>query len=166
MSEIRHMGLRETINQKKGPVVGAAGVLLCSALCFIVWENKSPGSARINKAFYTTDDGQTWFTDDSDKIFPFDVNGKQAYRVDVYKTSDGKMFVADIERFSDKAKAKLEELRSEPDPDPRAVAGWTSSGLEVRKPGDTKWYRRNSPQGDEILAVSSPDGTPAESVIP
>lgn len=160
------MSVREAINKKKGPVMGAAVTLLCGALCFIVWQNKSPGSARIKKAFYSTDDGQTWFADDSDKIFPFDVDGKQAYRVDVYKGSDGKEFVGDIERFSDSAKSKLEELRSEPNPDPRAIAGLTSSGLEVKKPGDSKWYRRNSPQGDGILAVSSPDGTPPESVMP
>jgi len=160
------MGIREALNKKKGPAAGAGGALLCAAILLIAWESKSVQPTRITKAFYSTDDGKTWFTDEDDKLFPFDHDGQQAYRVDVYKTSDGKEFVGDIERYTDSVKARLADLRAQPNADPQKMAGVGDSGLQIKRPGDTRWYPVNSQQGAEILDVTSPDGSPVIGVIP
>ena len=132
----------------------------------ITLEGRANHPSRITKAFYSTDDGKTWFADDDDKIFPFDYNGQQAYRVDVYKRSDGNEFVADIERYTDSARAKLTALRAQPNPDSRAIASVIDSGLQIKRPGDTKWYSVHSEQGSDIMALSSPDGSPVVGVTP
>src|SRR5436190_4516103 len=50
--------------------------------------------------FYTDDQGKSFFKDEV-KLVPFDHNGKQAFRADVFKGSDGKEFVGLIYRFTD-----------------------------------------------------------------
>jgi hypothetical protein len=55
-------------------IVGMGGV--------IWWEARpAPKEEAVTRAFYTTDDGKTWFTDDAERLPPFDHGGKQAVRL-------------------------------------------------------------------------------------
>jgi hypothetical protein len=160
------MGIREGLNKKSGTAATAAGAVLFAAILLIIVQARGNHPTRISKAFYSTDDGKTWFTDDDGKLFPFDHDGQQAFRVDVYKTSGGTEFVGDIERYTDSSKAKLEELRAQPNPDSRTIAAVSDAGLQIKRPGDTRWYSLHSPQGTDIMAVSAPDGSPVVGVTP
>ena len=162
------MSVREALNKNKGVGAAAAGALLCVAVAAIAWEFHGNGPQQITKVFYSVDDGKTWFTDDADKVSPFDYNGQQAYKVDVFKTSSGTEFVGIIERYTDEAKSKLAQLRALP-PDqqnPQEIQAVVNSGLQVKRPGDTKWCLVNSSQGASIMAVRSPEGGPAIGVLP
>ena len=160
------MAIREALNGKKGVAAVGAGALICIAILFIVIESRGVNTGPLSKVFYTTDDGKTWFTGDSGKLFPFDHDGQPAYRVDVYKTSDGKEFVGYIERYTDSAKAQLAQLMAQPQPDQMKIASVTNDGLEIKRPGASKWYRLNSPEGTEIMATPSPDGSAVVGVMP
>ena len=131
------MGLRETLNQN--PVVTSAvvGVLTLVAL-YMVGRNacsSGPGAAEggPNKAFYTVDEGKNKFVDDANKVPPFDYNGKQAYRLVIYKCADGKEIVSHLERYPEDQRAAIEK------------AGGPSGSMlgalakEIRKPGDKAW---------------------------
>lgn len=162
------MPVREALNKNKGVALAATGALLCIAVAAIAWEFHGGGPQEVTKVFYTVDDGKTWFADDANKLSPFDYNGQQAYHVDVFRGSDGKEFAGVIERYTDEAKTKLIQIRALPpeQQNPQEVQAVVGSGLEVKRPVDTKWYLMNSSEGASIMSVRSSQGGPAIGVLP
>ena len=129
---------------------------------------------RIDKAWYSTDDGKTWFADDKRKLPPFDHDGKLAVRCWVYSCDGGKgaPFAAYLERFEPSAKQRLETLHASKDSAPAGAAGeieqLLSNGLEVKKPGAGTWVPAASSAGLTIRQPTCPsDPTkPAQLVLP
>lgn len=148
------MGLRETLNQN--PIVTGAvvGVITLVAL-FIVGRNACGGGpdslpAGTQKAYFTVDEGKTKFVDDVNKIPPFDHQGKQAYRVIVYKCGDGKEIVSHLERYPEDQRAAIEQ------------AGGPSGSMlgslakEIRKPGDKAWVSMQKDPAKFAKAATPP----------
>jgi hypothetical protein len=97
--------LRRWIN--KSPwVVGIFAALSVAMVIFMVWRT-SPPSSSPGKAFYSIDDGLTYFSDSPERLPPFDYDGKVAVRAHVFKCNDGKKFVGYLERYTEPAKAIL-----------------------------------------------------------
>src|ERR1035437_8173586 len=94
------MGLREILRHKITAMVVIPLALL--ALAVVAWQSAGGSSSytRVGKAFYTDDDGVTFFVDSADKIMPFDHNGKPAVGAAVYAAADGKPFSAYLMRHS------------------------------------------------------------------
>lgn len=166
------MGIRETLNKNPGIATGVTIAIIVLAIAFpkygILWYippfssvfDDTPGP--ITHLYYTTDDGATWFEDKADKHAPFDKDGKQAVRVYLF-SCDGKKtkFVGYLERLTPDAKAKAEALQKKIESDPAAMMEMESimqDGYEVKKKGDAKWVKRNTPEGDAIIQPSCPDG--------
>src|SRR5215217_6677039 len=104
------MGVREALNRRPKLAV-VLGIALCAvALPIMIWANSSGVPGRASQAYYSDDDGKTFFADDIDKLYPFERNGKQAYRAYVYECTDGKRFVSYLARYTDGAKSKIAEL--------------------------------------------------------
>jgi hypothetical protein len=102
-------------------------------------------------------------------VYPFDHDGKPAYRAYVYQGADGKQFVSYIARYNDATLAKIESLLQKKDDPATAgeLAQARNSGIEVKKSGDSKWVPLFSPQGEAI--ASHPmlaDGRTAQMVMP
>src|SRR5438874_1930788 len=111
------MSIRETMNRnpKATAVIAIAGAAL--ALYLVIWLQNflGPPSIAVTKVFYTTDDGKTWFADDADKIYPFDHDGKQAFRAYVFKCNhDAPPFVVALGRINEAGRTKLAEFRAKP----------------------------------------------------
>ena len=166
------MGIRETLNQNPGITTGATAGIILLALIFIIYQLSGGSGPQIaTEAFYTTDDGATWFADDAEKIPPFDKDGKPAYRVYVYKCADGKEFVSHLERYTPDAKAKLEEFRTkgpEAAADPGVMEMIYMGGVEVKDPatGDKGWVKQAQfEQAAKITTPVCPDGS-SESLEP
>src|ERR1700722_10524228 len=87
--------------------VGTLSLALVAMGVFI-WYSLSGGPSNASKAYYTTDDGQTTFVDDFFKAYPFDHDGKPAYRAYMFQTSDGKRFVGYLERYTSSGLADLQ----------------------------------------------------------
>lgn len=119
----------------------------------------------VTEAFYSTDDGKTWFVDDAEKIPPFDKDGKPAYRVYVYRCADGKPFISHLERYTPEAKKKLEEIVAkgpDADVDPGVMEMIYMNGVEVKDPGtgDKGWVKQsNFDRAAKITTPACPDGT-------
>jgi hypothetical protein len=146
------MGIRETLNQRPRLAAGLAAGLCAIAVPLMIWANSS-AVGRVANAYYSDDGGKTFFADDVDKIYPFDRNGKPAYRAYVYKCG-GKEFVSYLARYPDSTKAKLAELEKKSG-DPEAagqIAQMRSTSIEVRKPGDEKWVALFSNAGQQIAS--------------
>jgi hypothetical protein len=158
------MSLRDTFNNKPWIAYVVAGVfVLIAGVLYLSLRTPTPeAQSPVQPAFYSNDDGKTWFVDSTDKRSSFEKDGKRAYRVYVWKGSDGKEFVSHLEReIAPKAKD------GKPIPQ-QATKGtnlaYATGPREVKKPGapETAWTPIQSPAGLQIAA--SPAG--AEPVEP
>lgn len=158
------MGLRESLNGEKGPKIGAAVAGGAILIAIVVWFASSGNSATATRrdamAFYTVDDGATWFKDVADRVPPFQHDGKTAYRVFIYTTDGGVTQKAGyLQRYNAAAKKMF---------DAKAEMPISISSLEVKAPGAAgAWVSRNTKAGMEIVNVK-PLGTKGdiEFVIP
>src|SRR6516225_9036515 len=79
------------------------------AVILVAFQTHTRGvAASSDRAFFTVDDGNTWFANDAAKIPPFDKDGKQAVRAFVYRCADGTTFVNHVQRYKPEAKRVLE----------------------------------------------------------
>src|SRR5271156_5642109 len=101
------MAVRETLNRNATAVAGSAIVVILVALAVISWRNFSRPDPIMAKAFFTDDDGKTWFVDDAANLTPFDHDGKPAVRCYVYQTDKGNMFVACEAELPDAVRQEL-----------------------------------------------------------
>ena len=65
------MGLRQSLNENPGIVSGATVAIIVLAIGFVVWRlvrtDSDVASPPSNLAFYSDDDGNSFFTDDRSK---------------------------------------------------------------------------------------------------
>ena len=159
------MGIRESLNKNPHITTGVTIGIISIALIFILWQIFGGESVPkpITQMYYTVDDGQTRFVDDAQKISPFDKDGKQAVRVYIYSCDNKSTnFVAYLERLTPAAKKRIETARAatpNPNQPPTVDVDFIEAeGTEVKKPGETKWVKRNSVDGSKITSITCPDG--------
>lgn len=170
------LGVRERINDNRGITSVIVGIIVLCALALGLRGACSPygdAGGGFQRAFFSIDDGQTWFPDDASKIPPIEHEGKTAYRVKVFKCPDGKEFVSHLERYNPDAKKRIEAVVR----DGSAKSGGAmipdmelGRALEVKKPGEKKWIRwtpETSEQYTRTMSPKCPDGSAnAEPVLP
>ena len=167
------MDVREAIN--KNPKTGLAlfGVIVVLGLAFAISSLKSDTPTRVTKAFYSVDEGKTWFVDSADRIPPYDKDGKTAVRVKLFVCSnDNKQFVGYLERYSSAYKTRLDAGVAAIAAGKTPVLSLNSqevqmNGVEVKRPGDSTW----APATDmiaksKVTKVSCPSGGVLDSVVP
>ena len=162
------MGVRETLNRNPALTTGLTVAVIVVAAAFIVYQiagNETP-HPPTPQIFFSTDDGKTYFADDYQKLPPFDVDGKSAVRAYVYTCDARKTtFVAYLERLTPDAKARVtgEMQRAGGGHNTEGISPETafamSEGTEVKRPGDTTWVKRSSPEGQTIQDVKCPAGS-------
>lgn len=132
--------------------VGAAAYSVMSV------RNEQRLESTIELVFYSDDEGKTYFPDSVEKTFPFDRNGKQAFRAFVYSCGEtGKPFVGLLGR-----QAKSNADRSI---DPRYRPKNALPQVEVKKPGEDRWVAFMSAEGQKLLLSVCPGGRPV-AVLP
>lgn len=162
------MGIRETLNQNSYVAMGATVGVIAVAAWFIVSTLRSNATPNYGSAaYYSDDDGASYFEDSNKLIPPFDHRGKQAYKAYVYTCDKGKSkWVGYLEGYLPDARKKVEELHVEmdrmakdpkaspppPDKDPVYVLPKIQQkGLVVKKPGQGKWV--SQADGQEFFKV-------------
>jgi hypothetical protein len=163
------VGIRETLNDNQRATTIVAGAVAVIAIGLIVWQATGGGAPTITaQAFYTTDDGKTWFADDIYKPAPFQHEGKPAYGAIVLECPGVEPHVAYLTRLAGNFHQEATRL----DPSDQAFGlqfeALQQQGLEVRKPGETTWHRVDSGAAQRLVeaAQKCPDGTTAEPVVP
>lgn len=108
------MGLREKMNENPRLTTGVTIGVVVIALILIVYQLWPASPIQpISQAFYTIDEGKTWFVEDIEKVPPFQHNGKEAVRAHVFVCGEsGQKFVGWMEKFTPDAKKKLDDLYS------------------------------------------------------
>lgn len=154
------MGVRELINKHQGLAIGVAAVLILLCL-FWITRNASPTQASVaTQAYYTDDDGKTFFTDDAVKVVPFQHNGKEAVKAFVYDCK-GTRSVHYMQRYTPVGvKAAQEWLTKSGGKEVSIPDELNATGIEFKRPGDATW--QPNPPGPKPC----PDGGRPEWVNP
>lgn len=139
------MGIREALNQKPGITAGIAAMITGAAVLYIIWQSifGVNESSMPTSAYFTTDDGKTWFVDDISKAVPFIKDGQVAVRVHLYSTDGGQTKIPlYLEKLTDKglkiheaARANEKDISAMISANDRLQREWL-----VKRPGDEKWY--------------------------
>lgn len=163
------MSLREAINRRPAVAKALALSLLFVATALIVYQLRADAGARrepITEAFYSVDDGATYFADDVNKVSGFDHAGRPAYRAYVFRNGDGEPFVGYLERYAPEVRAELVKRTAEAGAAAPGAAGVPAraqtkalvKARQVKKPGDADWVAADDPQVSRVLAIRAPDG--------
>ena len=157
------MGVRERLNDnpRVAVAVAAAVLLAASAFAALQFSDASTASEPSGSAFFTTDDGKTWFVDDATKLAPFQRDGKEAVRAYVFECS-GTRFVNHLERFTpDGRKAAEAAIGAQGADQATPIAGQLRlSGAEIKKPGAKQWTPLSDmTKAGPILRPKCPNGT-------
>lgn len=158
------MGFRETLNRNKKLALLVAGVIVIGSVGFAAfYSSREFGNplTGAGKAFYSIDDGKTFFTDDSMKIPPFTHEGKPAVQAMVYTADGGKTrFVGYLMRFTPTGQEKLQKLRAAAQANQNARPGIDpelQANTEVKKPGAGEWIKlSNISATAEVMTVRVP----------
>jgi hypothetical protein len=168
------MNVRETLTEKPFLAIALASVLLLAGVALFVFQLRGSGAPTTGErsAFFSVDDGKTWFSDDARKVPPFDKAGKQAVLAHVYRAPDGTKFVNHLERFKPESKQAIEAAnRATPQSSGRADRSAAQSayigGREVKRPGDANWVNAaNFREAAQVTSIKCPNGgtqaTPVE----
>ena len=160
--------VRELIKGRQSVAIGVAAAMIVGAAVAIYVQARDAGSPGPGNAYFSTDDGQTFFTDSATKLPPFDRNGKPAYRAHVFECG-GKRVVGYLSRYRPEAIAALEEAvaargTGKPPRNPAGLAAVGTYGLEIKRPGAPAWANQSDPRAATMIRVfRCPDGsTPTE----
>lgn len=160
------MEIRDSLNTNKRVGYGVGACILIIAIGLIAFQlsGRSPASVDDASAFYTDDNGKTFFKDDLLKVSPFDRNGKQAYLCEVYQCSDGKQFVGLMYRHNSIGRKAIEGMRQ---PDASLLSGLEVQGTEVKRAGaaDSAWKPNTDPETTRGM-IKCASGGPATVVVP
>jgi len=156
------VGIRESLNRNPAVATGLTVAVIVIALIFIIWQLKgSSGPKPVTKAFYTVDDGATWFVDDRNKPTPFLHEGKEAVRVYVYECN-GNRFAGFLEKMTPKARERAEAAARE-----GRNAILEDGDYLVKKPGRGEWVSSlDIHAAEKIFHVECPGGGVAKLVNP
>lgn len=165
------MGFRQSAKDRPTLFAVVFGALILVCIAVVIWQLTGSTDPRLGsgKAFFSVDDGKTFFVADSSKVAPFDHNGQQAYQAMVYSADGGKTrSVGYLMRFSEKGKAKMNEMRAKI----KETRGMPSmdaelqANTEVKRPGEKNWVKLSDVgSAAEIMRVASPDD-PSRSADP
>lgn len=159
------MAVREAFQQNKvaGLTVAVALFVAAAAIAaYTLWPQGARGSA--SGAFYSDDDGKSYFSDSIYHFPPYEKDGKTVYGAIVYKGSSGN-FVGAIFRFKPEVKSQLEDAYAKTQAGAQPLYEFRQQlgaamrlGIEYKAPGDgQRWYsgvpRVKSPDGGEIFLV-------------
>jgi hypothetical protein len=149
--------MREWLNKNRNVTIAGAGALVAAAVALVVVQVMAARrgiATRLPDAFYTTDDGATYFVANMENVPPYEHQGKQAVRAHVFEYK-GKSFVGYLERYTVEGRKAMMEKRSNP--------ATQLYHREVKKPGEAKWVNvSDTAAAAKIVDVRAPDGSDGE----
>jgi len=157
------MGLRENLNRHPAIIAGFAVIALVAAGWFTYRSlPRTNYGSMPTRAFYSADDGKTWFVDDVNKAPPFTTeDGREAVGADVISCRGGKEpFVNYLWRYTPDAKKRLDEaLASGDEVAIGAAQDAAKLAKEVKRPGQTQWVRLTDfARSNAITELNCPSG--------
>jgi hypothetical protein len=174
-SSLVPMGIREKLRDKPSLAIMCAAVFVVLAVGIAIythWPDKQPNPLH---AYYSDDDGKTWFTDSIYQVPPFDHNGKPAVFAQIYTYDDGKkQFCGYLSRYTPEAKQRLDAALADAQKRgaaPGSIAlyqdrNFMSRSTQLKVPGANQpWMTNEEAQEKGIFSIHSPDGSAVDLYI-
>lgn len=158
------MAIRESLHRRRGVATGV-GIACVALAAFLIFRNgagRPKGYTGFGKAWFTNDDGQTWFAESAATIPPFDHNGKPAYRAQVYRCAHGSAFVAYLMSYAPSDKKSIEQAIAGGKTREEILDLEMSLRPQLKKPGPGDWVRMTPKTADayfNMMKPSCPDGS-------
>lgn len=167
------MSVREMMNRNPAMAGTIAVVLVLAAIAAAWYSLKPDAQGAPTKAYYTIDDGQSWFADRLDRPTPFEHDGKEAVKAYVYTCDGGRsQFVAYLEKMPAGPKPAAQVKEAEPAAAPKSEAEARAMAAKqprkpavgqfaalVKKPGDKQWLTSADPRYFPTIAPRCPDAS-------
>ena len=170
------MGIRDTINKRPAVAASALVILILGAALYAKSSlSRASHEADQSLAYFTDDDGKSYFADAFDKKSGFDHDGKTAYAAYVFSRDGGTPFVGymirpapanapSIVALTAAAKAPephpgdAKSPHAAPAPPPTAnghgsgppLAGPGKSISQIKRPGEATWHDPGDAEGKKI----------------
>jgi hypothetical protein len=163
--------LRETINKSKSGMLVLGVLLLAGSTVAIIVQARNMGpKGGVGDAYFTVDDGKTFFVGDRLKISPFEHEGKQAVRAHVFECG-GKRVVGYMSRFTPESiqvlnEAKASRASGKPPANIGKLQSLGTTGTEMKRPGSEKWILASDPGAQSMRVFKCPDGKVVSEVLP
>jgi hypothetical protein len=161
------MAVREWLNKnRKWSTAGAMAVAVIGIGLTIYQLLPEPAET---KAWFTTDDGKTWFKDSNRLVPPFQRDGKEAVLAKVYECT-GKPFVAYMLKYTPEGKAIYEKFYAAEDAkDPNLDEGMLMAvrgHARYKRPGEAEWTPENDIRKvTEMFYPKCPDGSAQDPLV-
>ncbi len=152
----------------------AATAIIAGTLLLVAWQfSGTPRhhALRSDRAFFSDDDGKTYFQDSVSNFPPFDHNGTTAYGATVLRCSGGKPFVAYLQKYDPATVMRIQAwMKQSPTSQSKpALIPWDPIA-EVKKPGESNWFSlADDPKNyARVTSPTCPDGSvgPLETIMP
>lgn len=159
---------RETSRSRTTVAIASAVCVLGLVLLLAAWRLSSgtpllSTAPKAPQAFYTTDDGKTYFADDASHGFSYVHNGQPAVQAAVYTCDGGKTcFVGYLRRSTPGAPPAANTTDPTKPGYVSPILEQMIHGIQVKKPGEGEWLPIQSRVAAAIMRVSCPssNGTP------
>jgi hypothetical protein len=165
------MSIRQMLNEKPALAYAVAVGLVLLAAAFIAYQligssNATSRAAESDQAFFSDDDGATYFPDAQAKIPPFNHQGRLAYRAIVFRCGSDKPFVGYLGKFTETKKKEMEAVAKAGGMSPRILRASMGQML-IKKPGPGKWVSPDDGNNyEKAQTVSCPKGDVPDVVTP
>jgi hypothetical protein len=162
------MGVYEKLNQhRRITTVVAALVCVCAIVAIgLDLFNDMQGRRSSPKAFFSRDDGKTWYSGSAEILPTADDGSNPAYIATVFTCNGGKQFVGYLLRYTVAGKKMALDADKVPQRMPSRNPMLLTE-IEVKRPNETTWVKESDPAAGAIMTVRCPDnGRFAELVAP
>lgn len=169
------MSLRDTINRNAKFVAATVAVLLVAALGWYAFQTRStrpPGSAATRQ-FLSTDEGKSWFLDQSGEFAPVQHDGAAAVEAVVFTCDEGKTrWAGYLRRYSPRGKEIMQTIRANVETGrPPEILPELPAETEVKLPGQADWIKTSDVARyrvvlDQAARCPHNGGHPSEAVTP
>jgi len=175
MVDTAQMEIRRFIQGKPIGGIAIAAVLILVAGVILAKQFWPDKKADLSQAFFTDDDGASWYADSGYLLPPIDHNGKPAVFAQVFSYANGtKQFCAYMTRYSASAKKRLDAAIADAknrgaSPDTASLfhdRTFMQSAIEVKKPGAAnQWINQTDPRSIDVISIHAPDGSAVDQVF-
>ena len=160
------MSLRELLNKNATVVTVVTVLVLVASLTFILWPDggNDPSDSMGKEYFYDLNTDQL-FEAEQGRIPPIDTEsgphqgkpaGVYAYVFSCGECAPREQYIGYLETYSEKAKARLEQMRQASagpvymGPDVESSEPFRS-GILIKRPEDAQWAPKSSSRGQQIV---------------
>jgi hypothetical protein len=155
-------------NKNLSVIFTSAVILVAVVFIYLQIRGDRIPEAPPQMAYYTTDEGKTFFAEDQLHEVPFDHSGQQAVRAWLYTcgTSTDKK-LGYLERYTPQFLKQLAQSKAANQPmDPMIIVEQGDTIYEVKKPGTGAWVQKASAAGQKIITPPCPQGQAPNWVTP